>query len=77
MQVPQSQLRFIVGNMHVGTSCTSVVRDLYRRFKTACVDEPLTTQAIPLFSRKFRKACYRYAVKVHRANRQLCIDFRM
>ncbi len=66
--VPESEIRFIVGNMHVGTCDFAVVRDFARRFRTF--------NRLGKYSKAFRKRCYRFALKVHRANRKLFTDYR-
>ena len=71
LYVPESQIDFLVGNMHVWTSYREVVRDFYGRFKRAAA----TGRVIA--SKATRKAVYRHALATHRANRQLVIDFRL
>ena len=61
----KAQVEWIVGNTHVGTSYFAVARDIYRRCKRAGV------------CRNVRSQCVRWALEAHRANRQLCIDFRL
>lgn len=61
----KQQIAWLVGNMHVGTSYLNVARDIYQRCRRAGLD------------RKTRKRAIGYALKAHKANRQLCIDFRL
>lgn len=63
-------ISWIVGNMHVGTSNTGVVREFYRRFKYAA------QRGFP-DTKEVRKRVYRQALKAHHANQQLCRDFRL
>ncbi len=61
---------WIVGNMHVGTSYTAVVKEFYRRLRSnAGWTGPNHKPG--------RKMVYRLALKAHRANRQLVADFRL
>lgn len=59
----------LVPKAHVGTPPVEVVRDLFARLKKAGQDGRRL--------RGYRKRCYRFALQVHRENRQLCIDFRL
>ena len=55
--VPRAQIDFLLGRTHVGTANSKVVKDLYRRMKKDKV-----------FTKAYRKRCYRYALKVHAKN---------
>lgn len=63
--VPEAFIRFIMGNVHVGTSNADVVRDFYQRFLNKGIEKS---------TRDFRKKVYRYALKCHDANRGLYRD---
>ena len=63
---------FIVDRMHVWTPDRDVVREFYRRYKAALA----TGKRSMYLTKHERKHIYRQALKHHRANRQLCIDYR-
>ena len=73
--VPHASIRWLVGNIHVGTSFVQVVREFVRRLMLR--DKMLQRGFIWKADKATRKAIYRYALKCHRENRQLCIDFRL
>lgn len=56
-RVPRAQVDYILGRVHVGTSYLDVARLMWRRSVGWPVD--------------VRRACVRYAFKVHRRNRDL------
>lgn len=56
--IPSGQIVWLVNRLHVGTSDTGVVRDFYRRMRGK-----------PAFTKRIRKAIYRYAIQQHNGNR--------
>lgn len=60
MNVPKMQIRWLVGRIHVSTTKTDIVKDFYQRFRHTMMDGPK--------HRRFRKACYREALKAHDKN---------
>lgn len=54
MNIPKGQIEFLVGNIHVGTSMTNVVKEFARRFRQARKEKGKR------FTRAFRKATYRH-----------------
>ena len=71
MNIPQGQIEWLVGNMHVGTPRRDVVKDFARRFRRARLEHGKR------FDRAFRKACYRHALAAHEDNRSLVREFRL
>jgi hypothetical protein len=65
MRVNEYAIRWLVGNMHVGTSYWDVARDIYQRCRRAGM------------CRGRRKECIRVALEAHRVNRELCELFRL
>ena len=63
-----SAVRWLVGNMHVGTPDVDVIRELYRRCRRALDGRR---------HRRARRKIYREGLKAHHANQQLCRDFRL
>ena len=66
-------IRFIVDRLHVGTSCTGIVREFYRRYKESIASG---RQGVYLHKSE-RKDIYRRALKYHRENRELCAQFKL
>jgi hypothetical protein len=62
---------FIVGNMHVGTAYSEVVKEFYRRFKA------FTAKGGQKATKRQRKEVYRKAIACHRENRELVREFRL
>lgn len=58
--LPQGQVRWLVDQMHVGTTPTAVVREIARRVKHQ-----------PQWTREIRRAVYRYALQCHAENQSL------
>ena len=59
-RVPYSQIVWIMGNVHVGTSYLAVARQWRERM-----------QRVPNITKAERREVYRFALAVHRDNRQL------
>jgi len=64
--VPRGFIRFLVNQLHVSTSLTSIVKGLYYRIRQ--------NKKFNLTKRQ-RKLCYRYAIKHHQANLDLFTRF--
>lgn len=61
---------FIVGNMHVGTSDTGIVREFYRRFRAARLKGRVATK-------DQRKETYRAALEYHHENQDIVRQFHL
>jgi hypothetical protein len=55
--IPSGQIVWLVNCLHVGTSDAAVVREFYGRMRKQ-----------PAFTKRVRKAIYRYALEQHHGN---------
>lgn len=77
MRIPFSQVDFIVDRLHVSTTYTEVVKDLYARFRkqaTVRTTEFSYAELSKLEKKIVRKTVYRHAIERHKQNRKLYRD---